>query len=254
MENWDGVSRAYERSFAQLCAGTVDDLLEEAVGNKLLDAGCGTGTLLAKATARGFLAEGVDADLDMVAMSQAQHAGPVCQAALPDLPYADAAFDTVIANFVVNHVSDPRAAMRELGRVSAPDGRVLVTIWPAGGAGWTSLVSEIFPEAEVVPLPDTRLPAHLDFPRTTEGLADITQDAGLKVVETCYLEWTWQVSAEDLWAGIEGGVATPGQTYCAQTASVRKAVKTLFEQKAESRSHQGVMRFDCRAALVIASR
>jgi ubiquinone/menaquinone biosynthesis C-methylase UbiE len=163
VENWSGVSRAYRASFARLCAGTIDEVLSELAGERLLDVGCGTGDLLAEAIERGWAAEGVDPDPDMVAMSEAVAPGCVRQAALPELPYDDGTFDAVTANFVVNHVPDPRAAMRELARVIAPRGRLAVTIWPAGGAGWSGLVAGAFADAGAVPLPSTRLPEQVDF-------------------------------------------------------------------------------------------
>ncbi len=36
----------------------------------------------------------------------------------------------MLANFVVNHVGLPRAALAELRRVTVPGGRVAVTAWP----------------------------------------------------------------------------------------------------------------------------
>ena len=42
----------------------------------------------------------------------------------------DRQFDVVLANFVVNHVGQPRAALAELRRVAVPGGRVAVTAWP----------------------------------------------------------------------------------------------------------------------------
>jgi ubiquinone/menaquinone biosynthesis C-methylase UbiE len=44
--------------------------------------------------------------------------------------------DAVVANFVLNHVGRPLAALRELRRVTRPGGKVAVTIWAhPGGSG-----------------------------------------------------------------------------------------------------------------------
>ena len=56
------------------------------------------------------------------------------------LPFADGTFHAVTANFVVNHVPDPRGAVRDLARVLRPGGRVAMTIWPAeppSGQRWS---------------------------------------------------------------------------------------------------------------------
>jgi hypothetical protein len=68
----------------------------------------------------------------------------------------------------------------------------------------------------------------LDFDRTVAGLADLAGGAGLAVVEADELDWTWHVRPEDLWAGIAGGVATPGQTYLAQKPEVRARIEREF--------------------------
>jgi SAM-dependent methyltransferase len=42
------------------------------------------------------------------------------------LPYPDAAFTIVVTRFAVHHFPDPAAVMREMVRVCAPDGRIVV--------------------------------------------------------------------------------------------------------------------------------
>jgi SAM-dependent methyltransferase len=48
---------------------------------------------------------------------------------LEALPYGDETFDTIIAADVLPYVADPLAALRELRRVCAPRGRVVVAVW-----------------------------------------------------------------------------------------------------------------------------
>jgi ubiquinone/menaquinone biosynthesis C-methylase UbiE len=43
------------------------------------------------------------------------------------LPFADNQFDYVISNLVLGYVSDPRATLRELYRVLAPGGRMVIS-------------------------------------------------------------------------------------------------------------------------------
>src|SRR5699024_5036626 len=71
------------------------------------------------------------------------------------------------------------------------------------------------------PVPSARLPPELDFPRSVEGLAGLVGAAGLRVLEARELAWTWKTSAEDLMAGIAGGIATPGRIHRAQTPQAR---------------------------------
>ena len=132
---WAGRAAAYDRSFAPLCAYPVHALLDLAAagaGSRVLDVGTGTGTVAAAAAARGARVTAVDADAGMVELCAARvPAADVREATLPALPFADGEFDAVVANFVINHVADPAAAVRELRRVVRPGGRVAVTIWPS---------------------------------------------------------------------------------------------------------------------------
>lgn len=73
----------------------------------------------------------VDAEPTMVEL--AMHAAPAADghvAALPELPFTDGEFDTVVADFVLNHVGQPQVALGEVRRVMRPNGWVLLTIWP----------------------------------------------------------------------------------------------------------------------------
>ena len=77
----------------------------------------------------GTEAVAVELDPDMAALAASRLGTDVTVAGLPDLPFADDGFDTVVASFVLNHVEDPRAGARELVRVAAPGGSVRATIW-----------------------------------------------------------------------------------------------------------------------------
>jgi SAM-dependent methyltransferase len=56
--------------------------------------------------------------------------GDVCQ-----IPYPDASFELILATDVIEHVDDDRLALREIVRVLAPAGRVLLTV-PAFRSLW----------------------------------------------------------------------------------------------------------------------
>ncbi|NUR17069.1 MAG: class I SAM-dependent methyltransferase [Dermatophilaceae bacterium] len=152
----------------------------------------------------------------------------VLHAALPDLPFGNGTFDAVTANFVVNHVADPRAAVRELARVVRPGGRLALTIWTSRTPDWSRLVAEAFGAAGVVPLPDQRLGPELDFPRSVEGLGALVSSADLAPVVRTELPMRWTVGVDALWGGIAGGVGVAGRTFLAQTPAVRAAAEARF--------------------------
>jgi ubiquinone/menaquinone biosynthesis C-methylase UbiE len=101
-------------------------------GQRLLDVGCGPGSItadLAKAVAPG-LVTAVDGSAEVLAQAErtaveAGVVGAVFEVAdVHALPYPDDSFDVVHAHQVLQHVADPVQALREMRRVCRPDGVV----------------------------------------------------------------------------------------------------------------------------------
>ncbi len=81
----------------------------------------------------------------MIGIARDRLRGPVIQAALPELPMTDGAFDAVAANFVINHVGRPSDSVAELARVTRSGGLIAMTVWPAPPAGgWGDFIGSIF--------------------------------------------------------------------------------------------------------------
>ncbi|UVY83943.1 class I SAM-dependent methyltransferase [Brachybacterium sp. NBEC-018] len=264
MRTWAGTAAAYGRSFATLCAGTIPTLLEATStpaphAIELLDVGCGAGDLAHAAAAEGRQVLAVDPDPGMVALSrEASTAGPgtvtVLEAGAPRLPVADGAAGAVTANFVVNHVPDPRASLRDIARVAAPGAPVALTIWPAGAGPHLTAYAKAAQAAGARPVPAERLAPELDFPRTQEGLAGLARAAGLQVERAEEVRWIWQVSPDDLMAGIDGGVAGPGRLHRAQSPEVREEIEARARALWEAHRDGDLLAFPVRAALVVARR
>ncbi len=252
MTAWSGVADAYRLSFGTLCAGTVHRLLADALAGPLLDVGCGDGGLAAAGAASGLPVVAVDADPDMTAVAVASLPGRVVVAGLPRLPFPDGTFATTTANFVVNHVADPRAAVTELARVTSPGGRVAMTSWTSTSPAWTPLVGDAFAAAGAVAPPPQRLAPGLDFERSPRGLAGLADAAGLLPLTVTELRWTWEVAVDDLWAGVTGGVAGPGRTFLAQSREVQGAATDAFRAAAAQHADDGLLRLAATAAYVLA--
>ncbi|MGE0452882.1 MAG: class I SAM-dependent methyltransferase [Vicinamibacteria bacterium] len=114
-------------------------LLETALGpgsgERILDAGCGTGRNLLHFSRRG---RGVGIDLSEEALRFCRTRGVVAvRGTLLELPFRDGGFDGISSFDVLYHrwVTDDRAALRELARVLRPGGWLLVRV-PALMALW----------------------------------------------------------------------------------------------------------------------
>lgn len=225
---WTGVAEAYARSFAGLCAGAVPTMLDGLPsGARLLDVGCGTGVLVAEARRRGHDAVALEPDPEMAALAGDLLRDEVIVGGLPDLPLADDGFDVVTANFVLNHVDDPRAGARELARVAARGGAVRATIWGATPPPQALMWGGLLDAAGAVRAPSSRLPEDKDFHRSPTGLAEVLTGAGLAVTDARTEAWTWRVAADDLWEGLTS-VGNFGVAWRAQPDEVRARVRESY--------------------------
>jgi SAM-dependent methyltransferase len=99
----------------------------------LLDAGCGTGGLLARIAAEhpGQSAVGLDTEPFACARAAAKSRRPVCAGSVNALPFADAAFGAIFSADVLCHAGvDERAALGQFHRCLGDNG-VLVLSLPA---------------------------------------------------------------------------------------------------------------------------
>lgn len=250
---WTDVAAAYDRSFATLCAGTTDEVLGRVPpGSRVLDVGCGSGHLAASLVAAGHVVHAVDPDPQMVALATSRSAADVRPGGLPDLPYDDASFDAVVANFVLNHVDDPRAAARALAPLTRPGGHVVASIWPSSVPPQATLWGALLDDAGAVRPAMPRLAAELDFERSPEGLGGVLAGAGLDVVEVGTTEWDWRVRPDDFWAGVTT-VGNFGVAWRAQTAEVQERVRSAFADVAAPWSDGKDLLFPVRAAMAHAT-
>lgn len=95
---------------------------------RILDAGCGSGRNMVELARRGAVS-GVELAEQSLEAARGRDLGPVLPGSLDEpLPFGDGAFDLAVALDVLEHVADDAAALRELARVLAPGGRLLVTV------------------------------------------------------------------------------------------------------------------------------
>lgn len=247
--SWRGVGDAYSASYASLCAGAGERLREvvgAARGRTLLDVGAGDGTLASQWADAGWRVTGCEPEPSMRDAAARQHPSlTITDDALPVLPFTDGAFDVTVANFVLNHVDDPREGAHGLRRVARD--AVIATTWVRSpSAFW----AEVTARAGIEPRPATKLPTERDFERTADGFRRMLMDAGWRP-EVSELTWTWRPTPESLWRSVEGGVAGAGAFYRGLATDEQERFRAAFDEIAQERASDGTVLLPHTAAVAI---
>ena len=130
---YDRFSQSYERERHRGYHRLIDELELELVrrygtGRDILEAGCGTGLLLAEAARIGRTVVGVDLSRGM--LSHAHKRGlRIAQASLVQVPLPDSSVDLVYSMKVLAHIPPIREAIAELTRVTRPGGYLLLEFY-----------------------------------------------------------------------------------------------------------------------------
>jgi ubiquinone/menaquinone biosynthesis C-methylase UbiE len=114
--------RSYE---AELVLG----MLGPSQGERILDAGCGTGVFTQDVIASGAAVAGLDLSFPMLARAHDKLSGKAFAAVRGDmrrLPFNDLTFDKAISITAIEFIQDARRAVSELFRVTRPGGRIVV--------------------------------------------------------------------------------------------------------------------------------
>lgn len=94
---------------------------------RILDVGCGTGTMLQYLAHYGDVL-GIDADEEAVRFCHERGVEQVQQVTTAMLPFPAATFDLITILDVLEHIEDDRGTLRELHRVLRPGGTLLLAV------------------------------------------------------------------------------------------------------------------------------
>lgn len=200
----DSVLRSHRWRTAENSAAYVLSHLRS--GGSLLDVGCGPGTLTADLARRVAPGRVVGIDAAEGVLDEARRATDdlatveIEKADVYDLPFDDGSFDVVHAHQVLQHLSDPVAALREMMRVCASGGVVAardadygaMTWWPRATAldSWMEIYHEVARHNGAEP----------DAGRRLRGWA---RAAGAAAIESSASVWCFAEPEErDWWGGL----------------------------------------------------
>jgi SAM-dependent methyltransferase len=182
----DDAAVLYEQSFVPaIFAGAAIQLCDIAnvqPGDRVLDVGCGTGTVAREAARRiGVAGRVTGIDLNPRMLEVARRVAPENewrQDDACDLPFEDETFDVVVSQFALMFFPDQVTALREMWRVLAPRGRLALAVCgaltEAGGYAALAEVGQRVCEPAVVDL--LRSPFVLG---DSGRLADLLREAGV---------------------------------------------------------------------------
>jgi ubiquinone/menaquinone biosynthesis C-methylase UbiE len=186
----------------------------DLAGRRVLDVGCGTGSVARALTERGSRVWGVDPSQEMLAVARDRvgRRGGLKLGRAEALPFKDAWFERVVLRLVV-HLVDRARALPELARVLAPGGRaVIATFEPSHFAGFW--LNRYFPsvqhiDAERFPAPEMlsqELEAAGFGPPRIERLTQehaLTRAEALERIRGGYISTLQLIPPEELEAGAE---------------------------------------------------
>ncbi|HQY86422.1 MAG TPA: methyltransferase domain-containing protein [Ilumatobacteraceae bacterium] len=186
------------------------DLASVAAGQRVVDVGCGPGALTTELVVRVGAAAvaAVDPSESFVAAAQERHPTvEVHRAAAEQLPFEDDSFDAAVAQLVVHFMADPIAGLREMARVTRPDGVVAACVWDhQGGSGPLSLFWRAVHDL------DASFAGEAGLAGAGDGqLVRLFREAGLRQVEQ-HLLWVAveHESFEEWWEPFTLGVGPAG--------------------------------------------
>ena len=232
----ESVLRSHRWRTVENSAGYLLPRLHE--GSRILDVGCGPGTItldLARLVGAGPVI-GIDRSEAVVheARAAAERAGVAnvgfTVGDVYSLDHAADAFDVVHAHQVLQHLSDPVAALREMGRVCAPAGIVAVRDSDYSGFTWFPAVPELDEWLDLYRAVARGNGAEPDAGRHLKSWA---RAAGLDVVSSSAAVWCFSSRQDVAWWGGLWAERVVGSGLAEQALQRRLAAADQLERLAQ---------------------
>ncbi|MGI4946443.1 MAG: class I SAM-dependent methyltransferase [Janthinobacterium lividum] len=241
---------AYERSMGRWSRRLAEGFVAFAglaSGERVLDVGCGTGSLLAHLAAQAErpLLTGIDASARYLAAAQARDPSwTVLEGDACAIPFPDTGFDRVLCQLVLQFIPDVARAVREMARVVRPGGTVAAAVWASGG-GMVAQRMFLDTAALLDPAADALRAHTFSRPLTRAGeMHAMWQAAGLCDVRedtvTIFMDYA---DFLDWWEPIVAGEGTLGRYVSAMAAGERDGLERHLRTAYEAGSPDGPRAF-----------
>ena len=214
----------YADPLAELFVDLVLDVGRLLPDDRVLDVGCGPGTVTAVLAGRlgSDRVAAVDPSPALVSAARDRFTSvEVHEASAEDLPFGDAEFGAAVAQLVVPFMADPVRGLSEMRRVVRPGGAVAACAWDAVDGP----LAAFWREAEAL---DPGAASATDLPGAGEGrLPALMRAAGLHDVHATTLEVHVEVPTfEEWWSPFAYGIGPAGEYFASLTAAQQDALRT----------------------------
>jgi SAM-dependent methyltransferase len=129
-DDYAGLEESLRASFRRRIARIPRD----EPGARLLDVGAAYGFAVSESAAAGWHAAGIEVSGAAARVAGGTAPGRIVAGDGLQLPFRDACFDAITLWDVLEHLSDPHAAVREISRLLRPGGRLVLTTGDVGSA------------------------------------------------------------------------------------------------------------------------
>jgi len=151
LEEYTALAPTYDQRWSAYLNASLLMTIEKIAdlpADRLLDVGCGTGLLLEIMSERSGSSQLVGIDKVPAMLDVARHRlgerATLLEGDAAQLPFDDASFQLVTSTSALHYWEDVDAALREIRRVTSPNGSLVITDWSRDYA-WMRVLNRILP-------------------------------------------------------------------------------------------------------------